>query len=260
MIIPTRNSANTISQCLESIITQTYGNIEVLVVDAFSSDNTVEIASKFKADVFSFKGERTKAKNFGISKSRGQFLLFIDSDMILQHDIVKECLWVFTSDPRNGGIVIPERSVGSKFWVKIRDFERSLYAGSEIESARFFLREDVIKVGGFDEDIVFYEESILPQNIKKLGKSVDARITSYLLHDEEGFELNKWLSKKHYYSLNAKTYHHKYAEYAKYQTSIIYRVHIITAKGKWKLLVRHPLLTLGVFILKILELVCLKRI
>jgi cellulose synthase/poly-beta-1,6-N-acetylglucosamine synthase-like glycosyltransferase len=47
IIIPTRNSARTLEKCLESIKHQTYSNIEVIVVDNFSDDETIEIAKKY---------------------------------------------------------------------------------------------------------------------------------------------------------------------------------------------------------------------
>ena len=50
--------------------------------------------------------------------------------------------------------------------MRVRDFERTLYSGSKIESARFFIKRFVSQVGGFDEDVIFYEESTLPQKIE----------------------------------------------------------------------------------------------
>ena len=94
VIIPTRNSDRKIEKCLQSIVDQSYKNIEILVIDAFSKDNTHEIISRFGTRRFSLEGERTRAKNFGISKSVGEFLLFIDSDMVLEHRVVEECVKV----------------------------------------------------------------------------------------------------------------------------------------------------------------------
>ncbi|MBV9178796.1 MAG: glycosyltransferase family 2 protein [Nitrososphaeraceae archaeon] len=253
IVIPTMNAAKTIGRCLESIVTQSYKNIEIFVVDRFSSDNTIEIASRFNASIHSFAGERASAKNFGISKSRGEFLLFIDSDMLLQPGVVQECVTCCSNNKRIAGVIIPERSIGSGFWIKVRDFERSLYAGSKIESARFFIKKFVVQVGGFDEDIVFYEESTLPQKIEDIGMSINTRITSFILHNEEGFTLRKWLHKKRYYSISTTSYSIKYSKYAKMQTSVFYRIKVFTTNGNWRALVRHPILTIGVFILKILE-------
>jgi glycosyltransferase involved in cell wall biosynthesis len=259
VIVPTRNSAKTIERCLRSVKDQTHRNIEIFVIDAFSDDNTYEIGSGLGANMFLLQGERTQAKNFAVSKSSGEFLLFLDSDMILEPRVVEECVRLSLADSKIGGIIIPERSVGPGFWVRVRDFERSLYAGSKIESARFFVKEFVKLVGGFDEGVVAYEESTLPQKIENIRMTVDARITSFILHIEDGFSLSKWLRKKRYYSISSKSYSMKYENYAKMQLGILYRFHIFLGGGKWKTLIRHPILSAGMFVLKTLEFVASTR-
>ena len=114
IIIPTKNSANTIGKCLESIKQQTYKNIEILVMDSFSADNTAEIASRFNVQIFFLDGERAKAKNLGQSKAAGEFLLFMDSDMILQPDVVEECIRTCSDNDKIAAIIIPERSIGER--------------------------------------------------------------------------------------------------------------------------------------------------
>lgn len=253
IIIPTRNSAKTVAKCLQSLRDQTYQPSEILIIDGHSTDRTQEIAEKFGAKVMVLEGERATAKNLGIAKSLGSFLLFLDSDMILEPTVIEECMKIAIENTKIVGIVIPERSIGTSFWVKVRDFERSLYAGSKIESARFFRREDVLAVGGFDEETIFYEESTLPQKLEKKGQNVDGRISSYILHDEGGFSLRRWLTKKQYYSKTFNIYSTRYHEYARLQFSISYRLRTFVSGGQWKKLLRNPLLTLGLLVLKSLE-------
>jgi glycosyltransferase involved in cell wall biosynthesis len=253
VIVPTRNSARTIAKCLDSIKGQTYKNIEIFVIDSFSSDNTSEIASRFNATIFLLDSERARAKNFGISKASGEFLLFVDSDMILQPNVVEECVRIWSANRKIVGVIIPERSIGSGFWVRVRDFERNLYKGSKVESPRFFVKKFVSQVGGFDEEIVAYEESTLPQKLEDIGMDISARATSLILHDEEGFSLLRWLHKKRYGGETGRLYSKKYSKYAKMQFSIPYRTRIFLKNGNWKILIRHPILSTGVFILKTLE-------
>ena len=80
--------------------------------------------------------------------AKGKYVLFIDSDMELTERVVEECVELAERDDKIGGIIIPERSVGDGFWVRVRDFERSFYAGTVIESARFFRRDLALQVGG----------------------------------------------------------------------------------------------------------------
>jgi glycosyltransferase involved in cell wall biosynthesis len=260
VIVPARNSAKTMARCLMSVKEQTHKNIEILVIDAFSDDDTYKIASGLGAKVYLLEGERTKAKNFAILKSAGDFLLFIDSDMILEPHVIEGCVRLSLIDRKIGGIIIPERSIGPGFWVRVRDFERSLYAGSKIESARFFVKKYVELAGGFDEGVIAYEESTLPQRIENIGMIVGARISSFILHIEEGFMLRKWLRKKRYYSMSSKLYSMKYEYYAKSQLSVFNRFHIFLGEKKWKTLLRHPVLSSGMFILKTLEFIASMRI
>jgi len=250
VIVPTKNSSRTLERCLKSTENQTYKNIEIIVVDNNSMDNTKEIAKKFTERVFNIGPERTAQKNFGIKVADGKYLLFIDSDMELGKDVIKECIELAEKDESIGGIIIPERSAGDGFWVKVRDFEKSFYAGTEIESARFFRNDLALKVGGFDEDVIFFEESTLPQKIERLGYNVRARIKAEILHYEENLSLLKRLQKKYYYGKTAWKYVEKYKEYGSKQISPIERFGLFL---KNKRFYSKPLLAFGLLTLKSLE-------
>lgn len=250
VIIPTYNSGRYIEKCLQSIKNQTYRDIEIIVVDKFSTDQTVGIARKFTDKIFQLDAERTKAKNFGYKKSKGRYVCFIDSDMELTPTVIEECLNVVDSDKKIGGVVIPERSVGDSFWVRVRDFERSFYVGTEIESARFFRKALVEKVDGFDEEVVFFEESTLPQKIERLGYYVRERIKAEILHHEDNFYLPKWLKKKYYYGKSAWKYVRRYSQCGNKQVNPIGRFDLFL---KNKRFYSKPSLAIGVITLKSLE-------
>ena len=59
VIIPTKNSSKTLTQCLDSIKNQDYENIEIIVVDNHSKDNTLEIAKCYTNTVYTFSPERS---------------------------------------------------------------------------------------------------------------------------------------------------------------------------------------------------------
>jgi len=249
VVIPTYNSEKTLAKCLESIKNQTYKNVEIIIVDNFSFDATQRIAKEQGARVVESDAIRSKARNIGIKQSKGYFVLSIDSDMELTEGVVEECIKTFQLDEIVGGIIIPEKSIGSNFLVEIRDFERSFYADTKIESARFFIKDLVEKVGGYEEDVVFYEESTLPQKIEKLGFNVGVRIKSEILHHET-ISLQKWLKKKYYYGKTAYKYKEKFNQYASKQISIFYRFSIFLRNKRFY---SKPSLALGVLILKFLE-------
>lgn len=254
IIIPTYNSEKTLALCLESIRRQTYKNIEVIVVDNYSKDRTVEIAKKYGARVVQIRSERTKAKNIGLRLARGKYVLFIDSDMELTPRVVEECVTIAESDPKMAGVIIPERSVGNNYWARVRDFERSFYEGTPIESPRFFRKDIALRAGGFDEDIVFYEEATLPLKIEMLGYNVRSRVRSYILHHEENLNLTLILKKRLYYAKTAKRYVKRIKNLNKdvinLQINPLYRYKLFLLNKKfWQ----RPSLALGVLMLKSLE-------
>jgi glycosyltransferase involved in cell wall biosynthesis len=91
IVIPTCNSAHVIANCLQSIRKQDYpqSKIEIIVVDCFSDDDTSQIAEKFGARVIFFKCGPLKARKIGFEMSKGDLILFLDSDQMLK---TRNCL------------------------------------------------------------------------------------------------------------------------------------------------------------------------
>ncbi|MBI3485898.1 glycosyltransferase [Candidatus Daviesbacteria bacterium] len=92
VIIATKNEEKNIERCLKSIKKQNYiGNIEVIVVDNYSADQTIKIAKKYTRNVFLFGPERSAQRNLGAKKARGEWLLFLDADMEASANLISEC-------------------------------------------------------------------------------------------------------------------------------------------------------------------------
>ena len=105
VIVTTKNEADRLPACLESIKKQTYLNIELIVVDNNSRDKTKDIAKSFGARVFDKGPERSAQRNFGVSHAKGDYLLFLDADMELTPKVVEECVEVMgqgTMSPSTG--------------------------------------------------------------------------------------------------------------------------------------------------------------
>ncbi len=148
IIITTKNSAKTIEPLLLSIKKQSYQNVETIVVDNQSSDRTCQISRKFTDKVFQKGPERSAQRNYGGAKSRGKYLFFLDSDMVLTPNVVSECVQVFKGkeNGRIGGVIVPEKSFGDGFWAKVKAFEREINQGeSYFEAARFFPKKYLMK-------------------------------------------------------------------------------------------------------------------
>ncbi|MGQ9641993.1 MAG: glycosyltransferase family 2 protein [Candidatus Bathycorpusculaceae bacterium] len=252
VIIPTLNSEKFLKKCLTSLMMQNYKKIEVIVVDDGSTDFTVKIAESFNCKVIrNPRRGRAEAKNEGIKFSSGEYLFFVDSDMEITPNVISECVNIAENNDKIGGIVIPERSVGNSFWVKVRDFERDFYAGTVVESARFFRAKPVKEVGGFEEGLVFFEESTLQYKIQKKGYNRFLRANSVIIHHEENFSLAAWLKKKFTYGKTLQLYSYKYGDYSKMQARAGARLGLFFKN--WRRFLRKPLLGLGVILLKSLE-------
>ena len=87
VIIPVYNNENYIDKCLDSIIKQTYHNIEIIVINDCSTDNVEEIIMKYKNiddRIIYLKNNQNigvgATRNIGISISKGKYIYFLDSD------------------------------------------------------------------------------------------------------------------------------------------------------------------------------------
>lgn len=96
VIVPIYNVEKYLNQCLDSIINQTYRQLEIILVDDGSIDNSYNIANQYLA-----KDSRIKlyhqsnqglsaARNFGLSKANGDYILFVDSDDFIELNLI-EC-------------------------------------------------------------------------------------------------------------------------------------------------------------------------
>lgn len=98
IIVPVFNLENELPRCLNSILTQTYQNIEVIVVDDGSSDNSADVmrfyASKDRRvkPVFQANAGVTSARLHGVKESSGQWIGFVDGDDEIEPDMYERLL------------------------------------------------------------------------------------------------------------------------------------------------------------------------
>mgnify|MGYP001567469693 CR=1 FL=1 len=255
IVIPTYNNQDIIERLLISIKNQSCPNIETIVVDDGSKDLTADISRKYTSKVFVRKhSERSVQRNFGASKSKGTFLLFLDSDMELTKRVVADCVRKMKNSKNIGGIVIPEKSVAINYWEKVKAFERSFYnekGDDSTDAARFFRREAFEKVGSYDETITGPEDWDLPESIKKHGYEI-VRIKSKILHHERILNLPPLIKKKYYYALKSHVYLKK-QNISAFSPKTIYFLRPVFYKN-WRKFLSNPLLSIGMFIMLTLEL------
>ena len=93
IIVPVFNAQNYIEKCIKSIICQTYIDWELLLVDDGSTDSSYEICKKYinkKINVFhKNNGGVSSARNYGLKKSKGDYIVFIDADDYVDKNYLK---------------------------------------------------------------------------------------------------------------------------------------------------------------------------
>ncbi|MGL6200083.1 MAG: glycosyltransferase family 2 protein [Lachnospiraceae bacterium] len=98
IIIPAYNVQRYIGKCIESIVQQTYDNIQVIIVNDGSTDETEEICRNY-AEAYDYvqlwckeNGGAASARNYGLSKAKGQYIGFVDGDDYVEPDMYEVLL------------------------------------------------------------------------------------------------------------------------------------------------------------------------
>ena len=262
VIITTRNEQRHIRKCLNSLKNQDYprSKIEIIVVDNNSTDKTQELVKNFQLKfprldlkMFNAGPERSAQRNFGVVKSHGEYFIYLDADMTLCGNVIGDCVEKIKADPEINTFYLSEIVMGKSFWNRVRRFERSFYDGTVIDAARFIKKSIFFMVGGFDENLYACEDWDLDKRLKKFGQP--AIIKRAIYHDERKFKLIKYIRKKIYYTRNFEKYIGKWGKDEpdiKKQFGFSYRfLGVFTENGKWKKLLSHPVLTLGMYFLRV---------
>lgn len=178
VIVPTYNSDETLAKCLESIRRQSYPPYSIIVVDNFSDDLTVEIASKFGAKVIRRWCNPASARNIGARASTSKYVLFVDSDQVLTKSVIEECVERCKSEGV-GMLMIPEAFIGRGFWGSCSAAWKSCYVEvckryrksglMVVNKPRFFVKEYLTQAGMFNDNLLWGEDLDLYMRMKGMG-------------------------------------------------------------------------------------------
>ena len=167
VVVPTFNHAKFLNQALQSIIEQSHQNWEAIIVNNFSTDDTLQIIEsfnepRFKVVNFQNNGVIAASRNEGIRRSSAPFIAFLDSDDMWYSEKLSRCLveleggndlvchgekWVST-DTRQRNIVYGPASNATH--------DKLLFRGNCLSTSATIVRRDILnQVGGFSEDSTF---------------------------------------------------------------------------------------------------------
>jgi glycosyltransferase involved in cell wall biosynthesis len=176
VIVPTKNSAETILQCIRSIKDQTYENVEIIVVDSKSTDSTESICKQNQVQFLSTDWKLLGARLIGFQQSLGDYVLMLDSDQTLEKTCLERCAVTMNEYDM---LCLEEKTLETSSFIQ-RAFEadrRLIHAQSDIQLdpidgtllARFYKRHVLSKafdaipaellpfVIAHDHAIIYYE-------------------------------------------------------------------------------------------------------
>lgn len=168
VIIPCFNNASYVAEAIESVIHQTVTDVEIIVIDDGSTDNSADVVSRFDHVKLIRQTNRgvSAARNNGAKLASGRSLLFLDADDRLHPGAIEAHLAAFASDPRcvltfgtcdvidsRGSVLYSHRQPPSAygFW--------DILLGVTPNPSQCMIRRDAFdEVGRFNEQIVFGED------------------------------------------------------------------------------------------------------
>jgi glycosyltransferase involved in cell wall biosynthesis len=240
IVVPTKNSSKFLDACLRSIQAQTYPNIELIVVDNFSADNTVEIAEKYTKHIYQKGPERSAQVNFGVEQASGEYVYKVDSDFVLEPTVVQECV----DKIREGydAVIVHNTPDASVSWIaKIRKFEVDMYKDDfTYLAARFLSKEIYQKIGGFDVTITAGEDYDFQNRLNRAGYKTGL-IKAEAVHLGEPTSFWKHMKKYYNYGRNYVSFQKSNEKEANQQLGFFRDVYF----KNWRRFIRQPVLGLG---------------
>jgi glycosyltransferase involved in cell wall biosynthesis len=205
VVVPTKDVERTIEACLRSVRAQTHPAVELVVVDNSSTDATFAIARRY-ADIAVQAGpERSAQRNLGVELAAGEWVLYVDADMVLGPDVVERAL---AAAERSGaaGVFVPEESFGEGYWTACRALERRCYTGEPmIEAPRLVRRAYLLESGGFRPDVAGQEDAELRTRMLRAGLPL-VWSDGVIRHDEGRLTFRGVMRKRLYYGRSIPAY------------------------------------------------------
>lgn len=167
IIIPVYNSEKYLNNCIKSIINQTYKDLDIILINDGSKDDSLKICNKYKkldkrVRVFNKDNSGVSdTRNYGIKEAKGNYIMFIDSDDYIDKDYVKNLienfekgLYIRTANLNYSEIKISKNSIYS-----VDDFIKYALEGKFLFCVWGGLYEKQM-IGKFDKNTYYMEDAI----------------------------------------------------------------------------------------------------
>jgi glycosyltransferase involved in cell wall biosynthesis len=185
VIIPTYNRRDLVREAIASVLTQSFDDFELIVVDDGSEDGTAEAVHEFPGVRYVYQPNRgvSAARNLGVSLSQDELIAFLDSDDLWQPRKLEQQVAFFVEHAE--GQICQTEELWLRNGVRINPHNKHRKAGGDIfarsldlclvsPSAVMMRRELFERMGGFDEDLPACEDY-------DLWLRIAARLPVYLI-------------------------------------------------------------------------------
>ena len=167
IILPTYNRAELfLKRAIDSVVNQSYKDWELIIVDNNSTDNTKDLVSSYSGNNIHLyniqnEGNIAKSRNLGISKSKGEFIAFLDSDDYWMVDKLEKCISILKNNLDYDGVCHAEYCVYPTKRQQIRkygpkkyfNYKQLLVRGNSVSlSAMIINRDNIITAKSFSEN------------------------------------------------------------------------------------------------------------
>lgn len=214
IIIPVFNEEKVIEVCLKSLLSQTYKDIEIIVIDDGSSDNTLNVITKFpvtNSQLQIFKQDHLgagAARNLGAKNATGEILIFVDSDMTFDKKFVEMLVKPILSNKAIGTFSKYEYvSNKNNVWSKCWNINKGLPANKmhydnfpdQQPVFRAILKKEFNKVGGFDL-VGYIDDHTLSKKLEVMAISAPGAIFYHHNPDtlSEVYKQARWIGKSEF--------------------------------------------------------------
>lgn len=149
VIIPTFNSERFIYECINSVITQSFANFELIIIDNFSQDSTLKIIEDFndpRIRVYQIKnsGIIARSRNLGIQKANGKFLAFLDSDDTWNKKKLETCVGYLSIYPVVCHPMVSDKRNFRKQKERDISFKKLFTNGNIIFTSSIMINRDIV--------------------------------------------------------------------------------------------------------------------
>jgi cellulose synthase/poly-beta-1,6-N-acetylglucosamine synthase-like glycosyltransferase len=223
VVITSRNNEETIGECVKSIVQLDYptGNLEILLIDANSTDKTAQIAADSGAKVISLSGNAPAAYNYALKVANFDILAFVDSDAKVERDWLKK-LVPHLDEPKTAGVSGNietwnsenpwARSIG--YDIKTRYARISEFTG-RVATMNLLLKRSVLEeLGGFDEKFPSQYDTELGFRLSQKGYRIAFERNAVCYHFNRPTLSAYWRQQKQYGKNTVRLYF-KYSGLAK---------------------------------------------